>query len=128
MKYLFALLLLLNPSAAQPDLNKPFLARVTTYQSHEDPLSAKGLTATGAKLEKGVAAVDPNKIPYHSKINIPGVGIVVAKDTGRDVKNRKAARLLASTYQQFKSPVIDVYDPNNEYKNLPEYIMVTVEK
>lgn len=43
---------------------------------------AGGTTATGLPAEPGVIAVDPSVIPLGSRLYIPGIGTVIAADTG----------------------------------------------
>jgi uncharacterized protein YabE (DUF348 family)/3D (Asp-Asp-Asp) domain-containing protein len=47
-----------------------------------------GTTASGLPAGKGVAAVDPQVVPFRSRIYVPGYGIAVAGDTGGGVKGR----------------------------------------
>jgi uncharacterized protein YabE (DUF348 family) len=47
---------------------------------------AYGITASGVQAGKGIIAVDPNIIPFRSKVYIPGYGIAFAGDTGGGVK------------------------------------------
>lgn len=47
------------------------------------------ITATGAKLRKGIIAVDPRVIPLHTKMYVPGYGFGQAEDTGGAVKGNK---------------------------------------
>lgn len=47
-----------------------------------------GFTATGLPLEKGVVAIDPNYIPYGTRMYIPGYGHALAADTGGGIKGR----------------------------------------
>jgi uncharacterized protein YabE (DUF348 family) len=41
-----------------------------------------GITATGARLDVGIVAVDPRVIPLGTRLYIPGYGLAVAADTG----------------------------------------------
>ncbi len=41
-----------------------------------------GITATGARLDVGIVAVDPRVIPLGTRLYIPGYGFAVAADTG----------------------------------------------
>lgn len=55
-------------------------------------------SASGAPLQEGVTvAVDKRLIPFFSTLNIDGVGVRVAHDTGRNIKGNR----------------IDVYIPNH---------------
>lgn len=45
-------------------------------------------TATGVPLNKGVAAIDPNYIPYGTRMYVPGYGEALAADTGGGIKGR----------------------------------------
>jgi 3D (Asp-Asp-Asp) domain-containing protein len=53
---------------------------MTTYTPQCEGCDA--WTSIGMKAGYGVIAVDPKKIPYHTKVCIPGYGIAVAGDTG----------------------------------------------
>lgn len=79
-----------------------FKARITFYYPNEARSGFK--SAKGDKLIPWKsAAVCFRTIPYGSKINIPGIGTLVAQDTGSAVISRKAARLNGQNV-----PVIDV--------------------
>ncbi|HVO42933.1 MAG TPA: ubiquitin-like domain-containing protein [Aggregatilineales bacterium] len=52
----------------------------STGRAPDDP--NYGVTATGAKLQQGIAAVDPAVIPLGTKLYIPGYGLATAADTG----------------------------------------------
>ncbi len=45
-----------------------------------------GMTSRGVQTRVGVIAVDPNIIPYGSKIYVPGYGWGTALDTGGSIK------------------------------------------
>ena len=47
-----------------------------------DPAWSSGYTATGARAQYGVVAVDPAVIPLGTHLYIPGYGFAVAADTG----------------------------------------------
>lgn len=52
---------------------------VTSYHPSE---TGSNHTATGDLVQKGVVGVNPNYIPYHTQMYIPGYGFGVALDTG----------------------------------------------
>ena len=59
------------------------------YAVSYNPTSAGGsITASGLPLQKGVAAVDPQYIPYGTRLYIPGYGEAVAADTGPGITPR----------------------------------------
>jgi 3D (Asp-Asp-Asp) domain-containing protein len=59
------------------------------YAVSYNPTSAgDSTTATGATLQKGIAAIDPSIIPYGTQMYIPGYGVALAADTGGGVKGR----------------------------------------
>ncbi|MCL6637627.1 MAG: G5 domain-containing protein [Alicyclobacillus sp.] len=51
--------------------------------------AAGGHTSTGDMARPGVVAVDPNVIPLGSKLYIPGVGVVIAADTGSAIRGTR---------------------------------------
>ncbi|SNS23073.1 3D (Asp-Asp-Asp) domain-containing protein [Anaerovirgula multivorans] len=66
---------------------RTFRAKVTAYSPYDDRngINSSGdpsVTATGTRPRIGVAAVDPKKIPYGSRLLVPGYGEVTAEDTG----------------------------------------------
>ena len=86
------------------------LARVTVYWPEEgDFYTRNRKSSTGTRLRDGHCAVDPKVIPYGSVVNVPGVGRLVAVDTGRAVLSRRAARLTGRTREQRSAIVIDVF-------------------
>ena len=73
------------------------MVRLTTYSKTEakcDKWTRRGQSSTGIRLKEGVtAAVDPNIIPYFSKIELPEVKLsLVSLDTGSAVVKRTASR------------------------------------
>jgi 3D (Asp-Asp-Asp) domain-containing protein len=81
---------------------EPILARVTSYWAGE----GSNYASTGQRLRAGHCAVDPNRIPYGSKI-VFADGVCTAVDTGSAVVNRKAARLSGRTASELKAIVVD---------------------
>lgn len=61
---------------------------VATAYSPTDP-GVDGTTSVGAPLKKGVIAVDPDVIPYYTKVYIPGYGFARALDTGGDIQGNR---------------------------------------
>jgi 3D (Asp-Asp-Asp) domain-containing protein len=91
-----------------PTQEKGTLARITTYWPSEDRQTRHHLSSTGQRLREGMAAVDPRKIPYGSKLELSD-STLTAVDTGRDVRNRKAARLSGRTPEEKSAQVVDVF-------------------
>jgi 3D (Asp-Asp-Asp) domain-containing protein len=81
---------------------EPILARVTSYWAGE----GSNYASTGQRLRAGHCAVDPNRIPYGSKI-VFADGVCTAVDTGSAVVNRKAARRSGRTASELKAVVVD---------------------
>ena len=83
------------------------MARVTAYAplDNESGICAWGdptVTATMTKVRRGVVAVDPEKIPYGTRLYIPGYGEVIAEDTGVGLKKYDgyAIDVLVDTYEE----------------------------
>lgn len=51
--------------------------------------SGTGRTSTGIVPYEGVIAVDPDVIPYHTKVYVPGYGMAVAEDCGGAIEGNK---------------------------------------
>ena len=86
------------------------LARVTVYWPEEgDFYTRNRKSSTGIRLRDGHCAVDPKVIPYGSVVNVPGIGRLIAVDTGGAVVSRRAARVAAHTREQRSAIVIDVF-------------------
>jgi uncharacterized protein YabE (DUF348 family) len=47
-----------------------------------------GITYTGKRAEKGIIAVDPRYIAFHTRMYVPGYGFGVAEDIGGAIKGR----------------------------------------
>ena len=82
-------------------------ARVTAYAPFDnksgicndgDPNS----TSTGKRPGPEYAAADPERLPYGTKLNIPGYGIVEIQDTGGALRNYEgiAVDLYFETYEE----------------------------
>jgi len=63
---------------------------ITAYTANDPGMDGRGMTFTGLPVDKGVLAVDPEIIPLGSIVWIPGVGYVVALDTGGAIKGYRA--------------------------------------
>jgi 3D (Asp-Asp-Asp) domain-containing protein len=92
--------------------DKQMLARVTVYWAGgkgTDRYSRKHKTSTGTPLRSGHCAVDPQHIPYGSKVTLPDGSSLAAVDTGTAVKNRKAARQSGRTVEERNAIVVDKF-------------------
>lgn len=84
------------------------LARVTVYWASTD--AQQQLAAyNGARLRPGHCAVDPDKIPYGSKVLFADGAECKAIDTGPAVVSRKAARRSGRNADQRNAIVVDRY-------------------
>jgi 3D (Asp-Asp-Asp) domain-containing protein len=102
MKFFCTVTFLLSLASVAFAREESLLARVTSYWANEGSKYA----STGQRLRAGHCAVDPNRIPYGTKIVFPD-GVCTAVDTGSAVVNRKAARLCGRTASQLKAIVVD---------------------
>ena len=48
-----------------------------------------GVTSIGWRATPGIIAVDPDVIPYKTRLYVPGYGFGIAGDTGKDIVNRR---------------------------------------
>lgn len=90
------------------------LARVTTYWARgsgtdRDTRNHNGSWVGHGKLKEGICAVDPKKILYGSRVVYPDGSIDIAGDTGKDVKNRRAARGMGKTIEEKRALVVDKF-------------------
>jgi 3D (Asp-Asp-Asp) domain-containing protein len=104
MKLSYLILFLLSLATPAFACEESVLARVTSYWAAEGSKFA----STGGRLRPGHCAVDPNRIPYGSKVVFPDA-VCTAVDTGTAVVSRKAARLCGRTASQLKAIVVDRY-------------------
>lgn len=112
------------------------LARITVYWAKgpgTDGWSRRFKSSTGVRLKPGHCAVDPDRIPYYSKVQVDGVGTLVAVDTGTDVCNRKAARHAGRSKKERQAIVVDVFYPTREQAlaaadDLPKFAFVSWRK
>ena len=106
---IMAIVLLVAPPAFARE--QSLLARVTVYWakggSGSDRDTRNHRCATGMRLQTGHCAVDPQKIPYGSRVVFSDGTALAAVDTGTAVKNRKAARKSGRTVYERNALVID---------------------
>lgn len=128
MKTLLLTSLLLS-SCCLPQEKPKQQVRLTVYWKTEDKWTNAGKTSSGGPLVSyETVAVDPKVFPYGSIIKIPALGLkTVARDTGRDVKSRKAAKKMGKNV-----PVVDLYIKDKKkaldfIKKTPYFVDVIVE-
>lgn len=88
--------------------NDTFMAKVTAYSPLDDQngINSSGnpnITATGRMVSRGIVAVDPNKIPYGTKLKIEGFDrVFIAADTGGALRsyNGYAIDVVFPTYEK----------------------------
>jgi len=84
------------------------LARVTVYWASSDAQQQRA-SSNGVRLRPGHVAVDPNRIPYGSKVVFADGMECKAVDTGPAVVNRQAARNSGRNAMQRNAIVVDRY-------------------
>jgi hypothetical protein len=89
------------------------LARVTVYWASRDSQQQRA-AYNGARLRPGHCAVDPDRIPYGSKVVFSDGAECKAIDTGPAVVSRKAARLSGRNAAQREAIVVDRYFETKE--------------
>lgn len=67
---------------APVNFSKVLTGVCTAYCGANNKMDGGARTSTGKKVTKGIIAVDPRKIPYGTKLYIPGYGYGIAADTG----------------------------------------------
>ncbi len=75
-----------NPGKA-PTHGRRVLVETTAYSPQQPDLDFT--TATGARAQYGVIAVDPRFIPLGTRVYVPGYGYAVAADTGGAIKGAR---------------------------------------
>ena len=70
------------------DWRRPLVMEATAYDPGPRSCGkwASGYTATGAKAERGIVAVDDRVIPMGTRMYIPGYGFALAADRGGAIK------------------------------------------
>jgi len=83
------------------DWRRPVLMEATAYDPGPKSCGkwASGYTATGAKAERGIVAVDDRVIPMGTRMYIPGYGFGVAADRGGAIKGMRID-LCYPTYEE----------------------------
>lgn len=97
---------MLATSAGNFKYEKAINVSATGYTPY-DP-GCNGITATGAKAQKGVIAVDPRVIPMGTKLYVPGYGMAVAADTGGAIKGNRIDLCYESVPEALNWGVRDV--------------------
>lgn len=93
---------------------------MTTYTPQCEGCDA--WTSIGLKAGYGIIAVDPKKIPYWTKVCIPGYGIAIAGDTGGAMRSYKGLLIdlgfnsLEPKDKWLTTGRYDMYILNNESK------------
>lgn len=94
-----------NTSSAKSNLGKKMIVSATAY-------SGDSITATGTVPKWGTIAVDPNVIPYGTKVYIPQFGkYFIAEDCGGGIKGNKIDIFMNSESQcnSWGKRTIDIY-------------------
>lgn len=102
--YTVLLLMILIPQIEQPQ--ETMIAKVTGYApldnisgicADENPT----VTSIGHYPSKKYAAADPKKLPYGTKVYVPGYGVVEIGDTGGAMRNYEGVQidLFFDTYE-----------------------------
>ena len=91
----------------------PLRMRATAYDPGPRSCGAHadGRTANGTKAQRGVVAVDTRRIPFGTRMYIPGYGFAVAADRGSAIRGSRID-LCFDSYQEavhFGSRMVDVY-------------------
>lgn len=74
---------LLQHTLSTPDGTITYWRALTMWATSYSPASAGGdTTASGDKVKKGIVGINPNYIPYGTRLYIPGYGFGKASDTG----------------------------------------------
>ena len=63
---------------------------------------ATGMTSVGLMPKRGIVAVDPRKIPYYTKMYIPGYGFALAGDTGGAIKGHRVDLFMDTLHECFQ--------------------------
>lgn len=89
--------------------NKIMTMEITAYTLAEG--SGTGLTSIGIVPYEGIVAVDPDVIPYYTKMYIPGYGIAMAGDTGGAIEGMRLDVFMNDWHEamQWGRRTMDVY-------------------
>ncbi|MCL4377096.1 MAG: 3D domain-containing protein [Actinobacteria bacterium] len=61
----------------------------TAYTKNDDGQGTSNKTSTGKKPSEGIIAVDPEIIPYGTRVEIKNMGFFVAEDCGGKIKGNR---------------------------------------
>ncbi len=90
----------ITTSRGNTRFEKAMIVTATAYCEGEPGVTNK--TSVGARLKKGVIAVDPKVIPYYTKLYVPGYGIGQALDTGEAIKGNKSDLAMDTKQETIK--------------------------
>jgi len=96
--YLLAASIILGQKPKPNYITQRFV--VTAYSPGDQGVGTK--TASGKRVRRGHVAVDRRRIPFGTKMYIPGYGHAVAEDTGGAIKGNRLDVYMTSRKQALR--------------------------